>query len=742
MASCATTKTAAVKSFAVFVTFSVLQRCSSSSPGSVWEGNSHIARQFGFPFPFPLPKFNFSDVSEECQAIVQKLSSFSSPLSYSYLDAIGKPQSGLFLGNTGWLGSYSECTESIPDAHYCLAYVAFPQPPLTITESIPVRWGICAPKQCSEKDVTAGLQDMLTGINKYMNRTEVELRPQKGYGLPPSGKAVYCQKKSEYTTGVILTLILCGLILSLCLVGTLCDIFISFSKKPSAPVNKSNGFMPIRDDSLVTLEGDVPDSFTGSGTHSSDTTQFLNPSPEVAISASSRLSSFPQKKDDPNVVVQFFLCFSLIKNTSRIMDTKVPASAITSINGMRVMSMWWVILGHVYGFQTVSTMSNFLLLLQIIQRFTFEAIGNATFSVDSFFFLSGLLVSYLSLRHMEKKNGQLPLFKYYFHRFWRLTPAYMFVLLFYDKLNGFLGDGPLWYQAQAKNPCDKYWWTNLLYINNFYPTSMNASCFGWAWYLANDMQFHIIAPAILFVAYRFRLRGLIVIVGFLLSISFVTTAVIYAHYNIAAVMLSKAAQEETQKHVDSMSLTYEKPYCRISPYLVGMVTGYLLLHAKDWRLPSKVQTYLINMAGWCVAIALALSTLYGQYKVTRKDNPVPFSRAENIIYGTFSRFAWSLALAWVIFACHNGLGGLVNKFLSARFWIPLGRLTYCAYLVHPIIIFALFQSFETVRAYSDVHMAFFYVGVLGISYAVAFIVSVCVEYPMMQLEKFIFKGDN
>ena len=60
-----------------------------------------------------------------------------------------------------------------------------------------------------------------------------------------------------------------------------------------------------------------------------------------------------------DVVVQFFLCFSLIKNTSRIMDTKVPASAITSINGMRVMSMWWVILGHVYGFQTVSTMSKY-----------------------------------------------------------------------------------------------------------------------------------------------------------------------------------------------------------------------------------------------------------------------------------------------------------------------------------------------------------------------------------------------
>ena len=26
---------------------------------------------------------------------------------------------------------------------------------------------------------------------------------------------------------------------------------------------------------------------------------------------------------------------------------------------------------------------------------------------------------------------------------------------------------------------------------------------GWAWYLANDMQFYIIAPAILFTAYRY-----------------------------------------------------------------------------------------------------------------------------------------------------------------------------------------------------------------------------------------------
>lgn len=54
----------------------------------------------------------------------------------------------------------------------------------------------------------------------------------------------------------------------------------------------------------------------------------------------------------------------------------------------------------------------------------------------------------------------------------RLTPTYMFVLLFYDKLTGFLGDGPTWFRQQTNPACDKYWWSNLLYINNFWPSGL------------------------------------------------------------------------------------------------------------------------------------------------------------------------------------------------------------------------------------------------------------------------------
>lgn len=45
------------------------------------------------------------------------------------------------------------------------------------------------------------------------------------------------------------------------------------------------------------------------------------------------------------------------------MDCSVPASAITSLNGVRVLSMWWVILGHTYLW---------LILYRIVSKFDFN----------------------------------------------------------------------------------------------------------------------------------------------------------------------------------------------------------------------------------------------------------------------------------------------------------------------------------------------------------------------------------
>jgi len=189
-----------------------------------------------------------------------------------------------------------------------------------------------------------------------------------------------------------------------------------------------------------------------------------------------------------------------------------------------------------------------------------------------------------------------------------------------------------------------------------------------------------------------------------------------------------------------MNKVYVKPYCRIAPYLVGIVLGYLIHVEKSTPSQSplrKIRRQIVCVVGWLVATALGVLVVYGIYGETKKGG-TQFNKAENIAYGTFSRFTWGLALAWVIYACNKGYGSLVDKLLSASYWIPLSRMTYSAYLVHPMVLGIYFGSFQHTVEYTDRLMAFYFVSAVVMSYAAAFVLAVCVELPMMQLENVLF----
>ena len=49
-------------------------------------------------------------------------------------------------------------------------------------------------------------------------------------------------------------------------------------------------------------------------------------------------------------VSKALLAFSIYTNTAKILDTKQPAGSLTALNGVRFISMTWVILGHVFAF--------------------------------------------------------------------------------------------------------------------------------------------------------------------------------------------------------------------------------------------------------------------------------------------------------------------------------------------------------------------------------------------------------
>ena len=87
---------------------------------------------------------------------------------------------------------------------------------------------------------------------------------------------------------------------------------------------------------------------------------------------------------------------------------------------------------------------------------------------------------------------------------------------------------------------------------------------------------------------------------------------------------------------------------------------------------------------WQVAIVSMAIDVYGLSNLFATYSPghPSWSTFQTIMYNCFSKTGWSLALAWIVFSCHKGYGGVVNSFLSWKAWIPLSKLTYGAYLIH------------------------------------------------------------
>jgi hypothetical protein len=63
-----------------------------------------------------------------------------------------------------------------------------------------------------------------------------------------------------------------------------------------------------------------------------------------------------------------------------------------------------------------------------------------------------------------------------------------------------IGYGPIWNDYnKVVNPCYTYWWTNLAFINNFYPTNFDEKCMGWTWFIPVYFQLSLTLPILLAV---------------------------------------------------------------------------------------------------------------------------------------------------------------------------------------------------------------------------------------------------
>ena len=642
---------------------------------------------------------------------------FGASLGYQAIDALGKPDSNIFGGNLYMYGSFDECFDIGEDlVQYCLAPLNIGSryvPDITLLPPPGFRFGMCIPQSCNESD----LEYFVSEANQELHIVE------PNYNITAYYDFVECTRSKDipYNTGAIAMILICAIFLLLSVIGSTVDEGVKWINKL---FSRSKFYITRRQSSSINTNPE----------DNSENSPLLG---HVQIDGNSgNFDMFSEFKKP----LEFITAFSLFKNIPMILSTKQPPTAITSLNGIRVISMFWVILCHTHLWAfTAGLIKNPLYVFgNVVQRFSFQVITNGFFVVDSFFFLSGTLVAYLTLREMEKRKGRFPYLTYYLHRYLRLTMVYAFLLFFWWSLTMHFGDGHLWLAGVGEKSavyqnCNKYWWTNLLYINNFYPWELGNECMGWTWYLANDMQFYIVAPVVLIPLYYFFPVGLAISIG-MLGVSFIATGSIAGVHKYSANTFQQTPNATAETHQSDD--IYIKSYCRIAPYLVGLVLGYILYKKIKFNIHWLVDwaTYL---GVWVLAAGCCISTVYGLYGSWHGHT---FSLAENVIYFIFSRFVWAVGLALMMFACHNGYGWIVNDFLSMKVWIPLSRLTYTAYLVHPIVLTVIFTSTRDTFTYTDYTLAVYAVAMVVLSFGAAGVVAVFVEFPLSNLEMAVFKA--
>ncbi|EDW43346.1 GM23555 [Drosophila sechellia] len=206
-----------------------------------------------------------------------------------------------------------------------------------------------------------------------------------------------------------------------------------------------------------------------------------------------------KSQDQLHTAVKLFSARANSRSLFRIVVNQSNPNVIECLHGIRCMSLFWVVWIHQYdNVFSAPNINRFSFLSWLQTPFTmFFLEGN--FSVDSFFFIGGFLVSLNALGTMEKNKGRMNVPRMYIRRFIRIFPILAMSILVYTQLTGVLGDGPLFKGGYSKKAsCAKTWYMTLLFVVNF----ANDMCLDHTWYLAVEMQLFLISPILLFALYK------------------------------------------------------------------------------------------------------------------------------------------------------------------------------------------------------------------------------------------------
>lgn len=187
------------------------------------------------------------------------------------------------------------------------------------------------------------------------------------------------------------------------------------------------------------------------------------------------------------------------------------------------------------------------------------------------------------------------------------------------------------------------------------------------------------------------------------------------------------------KHPDPNAITgyldtiYTKPYSRAGPFLIGLLVGLLLAEERQVHISRRKRA-----AAYVVSCLLLGLVLFGTYH----SQP---NRLSDAFYNSLSRVSWAFLVCLIIVLTTDSRDHSRSKlapmrsFLSLPFFVPLSKLTYCAYLIHPLVINFYYRTLQEPLLYNGPGMLSIYFSNVVAVFLISVPVHLLFEAPFAQI---------
>ncbi|CAB1440591.1 unnamed protein product [Pleuronectes platessa] len=433
-------------------------------------------------------------------------------------DAFGKMGSNVEGGNVNQPGSQQQCQSSHGSTfsgQYCQVFRQ--------QETVRYFVGIYVPDSCKEEDV-----EMLVLYGRLQIGQTSLIPPFPSILVNQTAQALlmtHCLSNTVSPDAFDVTcLFVCSVMVAIPLAATLLTAIIRWKKNREVS--------PSLESSSINTGLNLYGTLKSNGSSGSERN---GGSLEEKDSTSHTPLCFPR-----SCVNQGLEALSLQNTSQGVLSTSssITGGGYSSLNGIRVLSLFWIICHHSTQFPVEVNLDNKKHWEKAAKSNPLHLMASAgpiSLAVDSFLLLGGvpgvsastigmfmrplrcltgssseltcsperrrdggarpgpvgavspgrggLLSARSLLNSINRADGKLSISmvaSYLFNRIKRIQPLHLFILCFTTGLTSLVRGGPYWFQImKTMTDCKTYWWGNVLLISNILPTP--SKCIPWVW---------------------------------------------------------------------------------------------------------------------------------------------------------------------------------------------------------------------------------------------------------------------